>query len=259
MNDSALKMTVAEAKQTVMRMLPAEQADEVITLGSAANKYHRDYFRKDVAPVLRRMLDEVALDPDPQIAAGQRSSLVRKAELEARYEYHNNQISDFKAKGTKLVIVSEHADCSERCRPWQGRVYSLDGTSGVTDDGRKYVPLETATNIRTKNGKWYNGLFGFGCRHYMVEYKPGYKFPKVSAETERKQYEITQKQRAYERKIRSWRERRDMYRGVYPEEYEKAKRKIKAWEAEYRAFTVKNQRVYHTSRTIPLKANTGRG
>lgn len=115
--------------------------------------------------VFSRLVEQTALDPED---VSGRNSLRNKAEMEVRYQRHRDEIADMKAKGG-LWICSVHADCSDRCAPYQGRVYSMDGTSGRTEDGRKYVPLEYATQnprdrYTTKAGRTYqNGLFGFNC------------------------------------------------------------------------------------------------
>ena len=126
--------------------------------------YAKEYLEKRVAPVIKELCEQNALDPDD---ISGRNSMRNRAEMEVRYNGHLQQISDMKSAGVKLVTCSVHADCSDRCYKWQGRVYSLDGTNGTTDDGKAYVPLETATDVyyTTKAGKTYkNGLLGFNCR-----------------------------------------------------------------------------------------------
>ena len=152
----------------------------------------------------------------------------------------------------RLVICSTHADCSERCKPWQGRVYSLDGTSGTTDDGRRFQPLENATDIyyTTKAGKTYkNGLLGFNCRHFLVPYKSGYRFPKPNAAEERREYNITQTQRRMEAEVRKWRtvavENKDLDR----ERYLDARRKAIDANKAYIAYSKEHNRAYYPSRT----------
>lgn len=128
--------------------------------GVPLQEYAGKYIKEKVAPVMKRLAEIQPLDTD---RADRKISLRARAELEVRYQSHVDEINDLKASGTKLVIASTHADCSERCAPWQGRVYSLDGTTGTTDDGRKYVPLEVATQRNfTKKGV-PNGLMGFNC------------------------------------------------------------------------------------------------
>ena len=143
-----------------------------------------------------------------ELLARIRAALRNKAEMAVRQQDHEDRLNAMRANGVRLVICSTHADCSQRCRPYQGRVYSLDGTRGRTDDGRDFVPLEEATqNPRdryvTKAGRvWQNGLLSFNCRHFLVEYKSGYRFPEPDAKAERKEYMITETQRRLERNVR---------------------------------------------------------
>lgn len=220
--------------------------------GVPMRKYSKDYYEQYVRPTFNKLIEEYPKDPDDITG---RNSLRNLAEMEVRYKAHQDEIEDFKAQGINLVIASTHADCSERCRPWQGRVYSLNGTSGTTDDGRKYVPLENATKSEkvkhvTKSGKvYYNGLLGYNCRHYLVPYKKGYKFPKPNAKEERKEYAITLKQRELERQVRKWRTIAITKKNVNREEYLEARRKAIEWNKQYIEFSQKNGRAYYPSRT----------
>lgn len=212
-------------------------------------KFSQDYLQSNVKPVLDNLAKQQALDPNDIEG---RNSLRNLAEMEVRYNDHLEQIDDLKAAGHKLVIASTHADCSDRCRPLQGRVYSLDGTSGTTDDGRKYVPLEMATDVfyTTKAGKTYkNGLLGFNCRHYLVPYEKGYRFPKPDVQEERKQYAITLKQRAYERNVRHWRTEALTSKGIDDKRYQQAREKAIAWNKAYIQYSRENERAYYPSRT----------
>lgn len=243
------KATVSEAFDYSM----PERDDGVINLGSPLNKYHRDYYRENILPTFKKMAEEEALDPDAEKYWEKRSTLRNRAEREVRYQGHLDQLNDFKARGVKLVIISAHADCSKRCRPYQGKVFSLDGTYGTTSDGRKYVPIEVAINddwnTDKRPSKWKNGLFGFNCRHYMVEYKEGYRFPMVKLDTERKQYKITTKQRYMERQVRHWRTEAEMANGVDAERYAYAKDKAKKANEKYIKFSHKHNRPYYDTRT----------
>lgn len=245
------QMSLKEARDIIRESVFIPDADkvEILNYGNALNKYHEDYIKEDVVPLLDRMAKEEALDPDSEKYLDKRSTLRNRAEREVRYQWHLDELEKFKAKGVKLVIVSSHANCSPRCSPWQGRVYSLDGTYGRTDDGREFEPLENATNIRTPDGKWYNGLFGFNCRHYMVEYKTDYEFPTVSLGTEAREYAIDKKQRYYERQVREWRARAETLKGVDPIQYRTAKSKAEAYNKRYIAFSREHKRGYYPSRT----------
>ena len=244
-------MTLREARAIVQASpyLAPDDKQEIYAYGNALNIWHERYMKDYVRPVLDAMSRDKALDPESEEYLGRRSTLRNRAEREVRYQFQIDTIEQLKKSGVRLVICSSHANCSDRCRPWQGRVYSLDNTEGTTPDGRPYIPLEEATNILTPNGKWFNGLLGFNCRHYLVPYKDGYKFPKVSARTEEAQYRIDQKQRYMERKVREWRIKAEMYKGIDAKGYAIAKRKADIWNKKYISFSHANGRAYFRSRT----------
>lgn len=179
--------------------------------GLPLDEFHKTYMER-VENALDGLAEENALDPNDFTG---RNSLRNLAEMQVRYERHQEEIAGFRAKGTKLVVCSVHADCSDRCAPWQGGVYSLDGTSGTTEDGRKYQPLENATDIyyTTKAGRTYkNGLLGFNCRHMLFEYKEGMNIPTVTGAEQKREYEITKRQRAMERAVVAAREKALSYK-----------------------------------------------
>lgn len=225
-------------------------------MGVPMQKFSDEYIRRNVQPALDRLSSQFPYDPDSGLSPLEhRNSLRNRAEFEVRSQAQQSQIEGFLARGVRLVICSTHADCSERCAKYQGRVYSLDGTRGRTDDGRIFVPLEEATNnpadrYVTKAGRvWQNGLLGFNCRHFLVEYKSGYRFPKPNAKEERKEYNITETQRRLERNVREWRTRAVETRGINQQEYLYARKKAIEWNKRYIAYSEKNNRAYYPSRT----------
>lgn len=246
-----IKPTRAQTERAVQTL--AERGyDASRLLGAPLQKFSREYMRDNVKPALDRLAAQQARDPDD---VSGRNTLRNRAEMEVRYNAHLEQIAALREQGVNLVICSTHADCSERCRPWQGRVYSLDGTRGRTDDGRSYVPLEEATDIyyTTKAGKTYkNGLLGFNCRHFLVPYKSGYRFPKPNATEERREYEITQEQRRLETVVRKWRTKAVEYKNTDRESYLKARSNAIAANKAYIAFSKQNNRAYYPSRTALL-------
>lgn len=238
------------------RQILAERGYDASRLtGAPLQKFSRDYMRDNVKPALDRLAAQQARDPDD---VSGRNTLRNRAEMEVRYNAHLEQIAALREQGVNLVICSTHADCSKRCRPYQGRVYSLDGTSGMTDDGRSYVPLEKATQnpddrYTTKDGKTYqNGLLGFNCRHFLVPYKSGYRFPKPNAAEERKEYNITQTQRRMEAEVRKWRTVAVENENLNREKYLDARRKAIAANKAYIAYSKEHNRAYYPSRTALL-------
>lgn len=239
----------------IVREIPSIPPASAHNYGTALNMYHKEYIEDKIAPVMDRLAKEQALDPDAVEYLGERQSLRARAEREVRYERHAESYREMKERGVKLVIISSHANCSERCMPYQGRVFSLDGSSGTTEDGRAYEPLEKATDVFyvTRAGAvWKNGLFGFNCRHKMVEFKPGLRFPKTSVTEERKQYKIDMRQRELERRIVRYKVRAEMARGTDAEEYKHCRDKARYWDKYYISFSKQMGRAYYQSRTKTL-------
>jgi transposase-like protein len=103
-------------------------------------------------------------------------SLRAAAERRIRDQIHHDDNARVIAENV-LVWISGHVDCSDRCEPWQSKLYSTNGKTG-TIEGHKYIPLETAINsnwVTTKAGKrWNNSILeGFNCRHYTIPFVPG--------------------------------------------------------------------------------------
>lgn len=216
--------------------------------GSALQMYSRDYFRNHVAPVLDNIAKQEAIDPGD---VKERNSLRNRAEMEVRYARHLEEIASLRAAGVKLVTSSVHADCSDRCYKWQGRVYSLDGTRGMTEDGKRYVPLEEATDVyyTTHEGKTYkNGLFGFNCRHYIMEYKVGMVIPHVTKEQQQRERAINTKQRELERRVRYHRVQALTNKDLDRETYLKERKLAIMANKEYIQFSKDNGRAYYPSR-----------
>ena len=255
----AKKTEQRKAERTLMPSFTAAQAEnparygerysDIVTLGVPLKKYAEDYLRENVRPALDRLCREQARDPDD---VSGRNTLRNRAEMEVRYQGHMDEIQRLRDGGARLVVASTHSDCSERCRPWQGRVYSLDGTSGTTDDGRKYVPLETATEVYreySSGRRWKWGLFSYNCRHYLVAYKSGVRAPRQSPQEEARQYAITQEQRRLERNVREWKVRALTYKNAADKKsYAYARDKAQAWDAAYRKFCERNNRPMYPSR-----------
>lgn len=218
---------------------------ETQSVGVPRQEYYKDVWENRVRPTLDKLVNQVALDPnDPR----SRNSLRNLAEMEVRYQGHQDNIEELRTAGEKLVVCSSHADCSGRCAKWQGRVYSLDGTYG-TINGHKYVPLEKATDIyyTTKAGRVYkNGLLGFNCRHYLEPYREQL-LPTISAEKRKAEYDITVKQRELEREVRRYKvetlyketpKERNVYRAKARQAYER-----------YIRFSKENHRAFYPMRT----------
>jgi len=128
-------------------------------------------------------------------------SLRLKAEINVRYEESIKEEAKRKQDGVKLVWINSHSNCSKRCEKYQGKLYSLDGTSGVKD-GNRYQPIEVAKQGPDGDG---NGCTsGYNCRHYTIPYETGSTAPtEFDAKVIEQQRELDRKQRYYETQIRT--------------------------------------------------------
>jgi hypothetical protein len=157
-NKIAKNMPLERAESVVRDYLEGRGESDTHIYGTEMRKYSQQYINNNIKPVFDRLTKQYPFDP-ASIPSGQSliqarnthiNSLRNRAELEVRYNGHLENIRNLREQGNKLVIASSHADCSERCAKLQGRVYSLDGTYGVTPDGRKFEPLENATDVNTQ-------------------------------------------------------------------------------------------------------------
>lgn len=172
-------------------------------------------FYKDMQKLIKEELDRyVKLEVKPTYYANVNPRGM--AEMAVRFSIYQKQKQELKDRGVKLVYVNAHSNCSKRCQPYQGRLYSLDGTSG-TKDGKRYIPIEDAaenvTYTSERTGRtYYNGLFSYNCRHSMQEYEDGMRFEKIPDEVIEETRELEAHQRKMERDYRALREKEDLYR-----------------------------------------------
>lgn len=127
-----------------------------------------------------------------------------------------------------LVIVSEHPEECELCRPFENKVLSLSGRSN------KFLSLQQARE---------KGLFHPNCSHSVSIYLEGYTdIPKKLTAEERKaaQEKFEQRQRLNQmlRNKEKWQRREAA--ALTEEEAVKASSKIKLWDMEIRQFKKKN-------------------
>lgn len=227
----------------------ADPDDDPLTYNrnQQANDYFRDYQRK----VRKALLDIIHLEAKPDYDA--RVNLRNIAEMTVRYEEQMRRLNNLSQKGVRLVWIEPHANCSERCAPWQGRLYSLDHTTGTTEDGERFEPLENAMNVETvtKRGKVYkNGcITGYNCRHKLSPYKPGQKPVEIPAAVIDKQRRIEAEQRAMERQLRVYKEAAYLHGGFELKRAADCRKKARELSAKYKAFCIKNEIPFVRERT----------
>ncbi|GAA2825303.1 phage minor capsid protein [Kitasatospora sp. CM 4170] len=135
---------------------------------------------------------------------------VRAATGRAAVQGHTDRL---RAMGQRLVIVSDAPLECPLCRPWEGKVLTLDEhhpgpqtltLPHATRDGET-VTVHVAGSLAAARAA---GLFHPNCRHSVSAFLPGattrpQSLPHPGGAT----YEDTQQQRYYERQIRAWKRR----------------------------------------------------
>jgi len=206
-----------------------------------------------IADYDKRVKDRVrvlASDPataTPEDKNGKTLSLRNLVESEVRYEANKADTERLKTEGVDLVWTSSHADASPRCEPWQGRLYSLSGKSGVTANGEHYTPFAEARDANGGNSI----ISGYNCRHRLIEYQEGSKAPKeYDARTIKRENFVNNKQRQYERDIRSLKIQEKTARAEGDTEYaHELRAKWQETRDRYITFSHDNNRAYYLWRT----------
>jgi len=177
-------------------------------------------------------------------------SLRNLAEIRVRYEANQTDIEQLKDDGVDLVYTSSHADASGRCAPYQGKLYSISGRSGKTNDGIEYTPLDTALLGPDGDG---NGIIsGYNCRHRLVAYQQGLRPPTDYDEaTIKKERAIDQKQRSYENRIRAIKQEERLFRSFgEKQEANELREKWLNLTNDYKRFSLTNGRAYYNWRLV---------
>ena len=173
-------------------------------------------------------------------------SLRNRVEMAIRYDANLKDVKNLVDNGVKLVWTSSHPNCSPRCAPFQGRLYSLDGTSGVIN-GIRYTPLNDALKANGGNSI----INGYNCRHRLIEYRPGSHPPTDYSEEEiKREYAIDQRQRHYENTIRNMKaEERLLRQAGFTKEAGGLRKKWQYLNKSYEAFSLRNGRPFYRWRT----------
>lgn len=110
------------------------------------------------------------------------------------------------------MVATSHANASERCQPWQGKIFELDAKVGDVTIGKEIQHGEPTPKGKMPDGKncyslkeaMEHGFLGYNCRHRIIEYKAGMTMPKSYTENQiNKERNIEQTARSLERQIRN--------------------------------------------------------
>ncbi|EIJ79122.1 protein gp4 [Bacillus methanolicus PB1] len=255
--------TGPEVSTSLQAILSAYQAQAMntfnlvnTTLIQQAEQAYLDIVNQTVGKVLagvqtpREALREVAAkwanDGIPALIdkAGRKWSTEGYLSMIARTMSNNiaNDMQDARMAeyGVDLIEVSSHMGARPKCAPYQGRIFSLSGTSD------KYPPFSSTSYGQP------DGLFGINCRHVKYPFIPGItkqRFKPYDAEKNRKAYEESQQQRYLERQIRKAKREYNMMEALHDKEgMKKAREKVLQAQENMREFFKQTGRTRNRSR-----------
>ena len=176
--------------------------------------------------------------------------------MDIRTTVHNAAIEGQKARsedyGVSTFQISSHAGARPLCAPYQGNVYSWDGTSGTVHDlhGKEY---HYESIYSTSYGE-AAGIFGINCGHSPQTFVDGFSIARYEPTQDEKknaeEYALSQRQRYMEREIRKSKTEALSYEAAGDKEaFAKTAERIKQQNANYKAFCSENGRTPRIDRT----------
>lgn len=157
----------------------------------------------------------------------------------ARQTAEEVQTARIKDAGVNLIQIDSHSGARPKCAKDQGKIFSLDNTSGETEDlyGKKikYYPWNSSSYGEP------DGILGINCGHHKWPFSPGISIrrhiPTEDFEANDKLYKETQVQRALERDVRKQKRECMLFDEVGDKEaFEKAAVKLKQKEVQLKAY-----------------------
>lgn len=183
-----------------------------------------------------------------------------RAELAVRHAAAVENLQHLIDDGVLWCWISSHANCSPRCKDFQGKLYSLFegsieldgkkyGESG-TVDGIPYRPIKEA--LAGPNGDGNGCISGYNCRHRAIEYERGSRPPADFTEAEiKREYAIDKQQRAYENRIRQLKQEERQLRACGMDKEAKAlRKKWRVLTKDYQIYSLEHNRAYYPYRYV---------
>ena len=221
-----------KSRQDVLDVMGKSSAKVVMghmSLQEATRKTIRELARKGIPA----FTDKLGRDwsPEAYVMMDMRSTLANTAR--AAQDMRCDQY------GIQLIEVSSHMGARPLCAPYQGRIFSRDGSKGITMDGAGgkiyYTPLSETSYGQPA------GLFGINCGHVQYPFAPGINFqryfPYPKEENDRR-YQQFQRQRAMERDIRATKRECMMLQELDDKEgLQKASQRLRTQKQKYSQFS----------------------
>ena len=241
---NAIYRDTAEGRQGALDIMGKGAAKAVsgqMSLQEATRKTIRELAQKGIPAFVDKRGREWS--PEAYVMMDMRSTLgnTARAAQNARCDEYNIQ----------LIEVSSHMGSRPLCAPYQGRIFSRDGSKGVTTDGAGgkiyYTPLSETSYGQPA------GLFGINCGHVQYPFVPGINFqryfPYPKEENDRR-YMQFQQQRAMERGIRAAKRECMMLQETGDTEgLQKASLRLRNQREKYRAYCKETGLKQHNDRT----------
>ena len=233
-----------KSRQDVLDVMGKSSAKVVMghmSLQEATRKTIRELARKGIPAFTDKLGREWS--PEAYIMMDMRSTLANTAR--AAQDMRCDQY------GIQLIEVSSHMGARSLCAPYQGRIFSRDGSKGITTDGAGgkiyYTPLSETSYGQPA------GLFGINCGHVQYPFAPGINFqryfPYPKEENDRR-YQQFQRQRAMERDIRATKRECMMFNETGDKEaFDKASVRLKAQKKKYSDYCKDTGLKQHNDRT----------
>lgn len=188
--------------------------------------------------------------------AGRQWSPEAYVNMDVRTTVHNTAVHAQRERagehGVYTFQITSHPGARPLCEPYQGGIYSWDGSAGTVYDldgnGYAYEPIQATSYGEPA------GIFGINCGHDPETFVDGYSIPRYGPTEDKEEndrlYRETQQQRAYERDVRHAKTEAAALKAAGDEEgFRKAAQKVKAREDRLNTFIrEKNlqKRVYAT-------------
>lgn len=241
---NAIYRDTAEGRQSALDIMGKGAAKAVsgqMSLQEATRKTIRELAQKGIPAFVDKRGREWS--PEAYVMMDMRSTLgnTARAAQDARCDEY----------GINLIELSSHLGARPKCAIDQGKIYSRDGTSGVTTDGAgnkiHFTPFS-----QTSYGQ-PDGILGINCGHVQYPFAEGINFQRYfpyPKEENNRRYMQFQQQRAMERGIRAAKRECMMLQEVGDTEgLQKASLRLRNQREKYRAYCKETGLKQHNDRT----------
>jgi len=215
---SAANMRILRSVNDQYRRIVSEATEKVATGVATRQQASQQALNKFANRGVTGFVDQAGRNWDIQSYA---EMSVRSASGRAAIQGQKDRLQE---NDRDLVIVSDHAEECELCRPWEGKVLSISGEHNT------FPPLSQAEE---------EGLFHPNCAHSLGAYIHNLTEP-PDPESTPDEYEDRQQQRYLERGIRKWKRRKAA--GMTEDEQEKAQSKVREWQGRLADFIEQTDR-----------------